>query len=379
MQGLSIKPQDGEILIAAAGTFSPSGTLPVPMLITGGGVIALGGFTLTVPATGTAALLATAQTFTAANIIDAASGHPLILKANGTTFFSFLATAQVTCGATYASPTGTFRVFQITPIISGSMTSAFVSNTFWATTTTDFSSTNTVLAVEFAARIGSAAGTGGGVVTTAIGMQGVAQIGAAGVTITTGIAGNFSTTKGSGTIGTAIGVRIQACTGTTVIPLQVATSGGTAANFIGDQTGFGAVATNGNGLVQLQSGTTIAFGIAWGTDCFMYRTGTTAITLDCASGLTLTGGITMPDAKDIAFNTTTGTKIGTGTTQKFAFWNATPVVRPSGAAQAAVATTAATNVAPYGYTTAAQADGVITLLNEVRNQLTTLGLWKGAA
>ncbi len=277
--------QDGIVILGRAGGTSSFNVTLTPATMTAS-------WNLTIPAltaNDTLPTLGLAQTFTAANIIDAASGHPLILKANGTTFFSFLATAQVTSGATYASPTGTFRVFQVTPIISGSMTSAFVSNTFWATTTTDFSNTNTVLAVEFAARIGSAAGSGGGVVATAIGMQGVAQVGAAGVTITTGIAGNFSTTKGSGTIGTAIGVRIQACTGTTVIPLQIATSGGTAANFIGDQTGFGAVATNGNGLVQLGSGTTIAFGIAWGTDCFMYRTGTTAITLDAATAVTFTG------------------------------------------------------------------------------------------
>ncbi len=41
------------------------------ILITGGGTVALGGFTLTVPATGTAALLGIAQTFTAANIFSA--------------------------------------------------------------------------------------------------------------------------------------------------------------------------------------------------------------------------------------------------------------------------------------------------------------------
>ncbi len=34
-------------------------------------------------------------------------------------------------------------------------------------------------------------------------------------------------------------------------------------------------------------------------------------------------------AADIVTDTTTGTKIGTGTTQKFGFWNTTPVVQPS--------------------------------------------------
>lgn len=38
--------------------------------------------------------------------------------------------------------------------------------------------------------------------------------------------------------------------------------------------------------------------------------------------------IRLGDASDIIFNTTTGTKIGTATNQKLAFWNTTPVVQP---------------------------------------------------
>lgn len=40
------------------------------------------------------------------------------------------------------------------------------------------------------------------------------------------------------------------------------------------------------------------------------------------------GDITLFDGGDIILGTTTGTKIGTGTTQKLAFWNATPVIQP---------------------------------------------------
>lgn len=39
--------------------------------------------------------------------------------------------------------------------------------------------------------------------------------------------------------------------------------------------------------------------------------------------------LTFADAMNIAFNTTTGTKIGTATTQKIGFYNATPIVQPS--------------------------------------------------
>jgi hypothetical protein len=51
---------------------------------------------------------------------------------------------------------------------------------------------------------------------------------------------------------------------------------------------------------------------------------------------TLNGTLTFGDAKDIAVGSTTGTKIGTATTQKIGFYNATPIVRPgTGVAEAA--------------------------------------------
>ena len=48
------------------------------------------------------------------------------------------------------------------------------------------------------------------------------------------------------------------------------------------------------------------------------------------------------------------------------------------AAQAAVVTTAATNVAPFGYTTSAQANAIVTLVNELRAALVEKGLIAGA-
>jgi hypothetical protein len=41
------------------------------------------------------------------------------------------------------------------------------------------------------------------------------------------------------------------------------------------------------------------------------------------------------DGLNIAFGTTSGTKIGTATTQKIGFWNATPIVQPTTAVAAA--------------------------------------------
>lgn len=42
--------------------------------------------------------------------------------------------------------------------------------------------------------------------------------------------------------------------------------------------------------------------------------------------------LTIGEAMNLAFGTTTGTKIGTATTQKIGFFNATPIVKPTGVA-----------------------------------------------
>jgi hypothetical protein len=42
------------------------------------------------------------------------------------------------------------------------------------------------------------------------------------------------------------------------------------------------------------------------------------------------GGLQLQDGQNIVFQSSSGTKIGTATTQKFAFWNATPVTQRSG-------------------------------------------------
>jgi len=73
-----------------------------------------------------------------------------------------------------------------------------------------------------------------------------------------------------------------------------------------------------------------------------------------------------------------GTILGKSSTALVGFYGAIPVVKPSGAAQAAVATTAATTgAATYGLTSA-QANGVVALLNQIRSDLVTLGLIKGS-
>ena len=96
-----------------------------------------------------------------------------------------------------------------------------------------------------------------------------------------------------------------------------------------------------------------------------------------AGATTLGGSLTLGD-NNIVAGTTTGVKVGTAITQKLGFYNATPIVQPAGAAQAAVVTTGATDVSPFGYTEA-QANAIVALVNEMRSTLVNLGLMKGAA
>lgn len=91
--------------------------------------------------------------------------------------------------------------------------------------------------------------------------------------------------------------------------------------------------------------------------------------------------ITLDDAANIVLGTTTGTKIGTATTQKIGLWNATPVVQPAGADQAAVTPstdfTGADTVDKAVVLAAVQA--VETLVNQLRSDLVTVGVIKGSA
>ena len=68
------------------------------------------------------------------------------------------------------------------------------------------------------------------------------------------------------------------------------------------------------------------------------------------------GDLTIADAENIILGSTTGTKIGTATTQKIGFYNATPVVQPTAVADATDAAT------------------VITQLNALLAHMRTLGL-----
>lgn len=89
----------------------------------------------------------------------------------------------------------------------------------------------------------------------------------------------------------------------------------------------------------------------------------------------------LPSATDVEYVGTSGSGgvcLGQSSTELVAFFGNTPVAQPSGSGQAAVSTAAATTgSAIYGFTSA-QANGLVTLVNQIRSDLVTLGILKGS-
>ena len=72
--------------------------------------------------------------------------------------------------------------------------------------------------------------------------------------------------------------------------------------------------------------------------------------------ITISGLVSLPNASNVQLGTGAGTKIGTATTQKIGFYNATPVVQPTAVADST------------------DAPSVITQLNLLLGHMRTLGL-----
>lgn len=78
--------------------------------------------------------------------------------------------------------------------------------------------------------------------------------------------------------------------------------------------------------------TTVRISKGLGTPLQIGGTGGNSALQIIFNGVTIvdfTGAIIISDAYDMRFGTTTGTKIGTATTQKLGFWNATPIIQPT--------------------------------------------------
>lgn len=140
----------------------------------------------------------------------------------------------------------------------------------------------------------------------------------------------------NGTIGSAgLGIT-NVCIGnnntsTTAASVTIRTTGGSGSNNAagiftirtGASTGTASTAT-----LRFQTGTVLASGSTAQTMVSRLIFSQGAVTTDASTA-------TWADALDFVFGTTTGTKIGTATTQKIGFWNATPLAQQTTASAAA--------------------------------------------
>lgn len=114
--------------------------------------------------------------------------------------------------------------------------------------------------------------------------------------------------------------------------------------------------------------------------------------IDGTAAMAMTAtSLTLADAFNVVANTTTGTKIGTAVGQKLGFWNATPVVQPAAAAQAALTDSSGGSddgtIEAVGNTMSGDVSGAInnnfselhTLVTAIRTALVNTGIIKGAA
>ncbi len=104
-------------------------------------------------------------------------------------------------------------------------------------------------------------------------------------------------------------------------------------------------------------------------------------------GISYTGDTTWVDGTDFATGTSTGTKIGTGVTQKIGFWNVTPIIQPKDTLQGAITDNSGgsgTDI-PAVSGTGDDADinnahfAIFGLLNQIRDALVDSGIMKGGA
>ena len=96
---------------------------------------------------------------------------------------------------------------------------------------------------------------------------------------------------------------------------------------------------------------------------------------------TINDGVTFAEGADLDFGTSTGSKIGTSASQKIGFWNATPIVQPASANQAALALDTDVTGGDTVDLTALNASlvAIQTLVNQLRSDLVAAGLIKGSA
>lgn len=173
------------------------------------------------------------------------------------------------------------------------------------------------------------------------------------------------------------------------LPSSVSTGG---TGVIGDFAYYVSGTTN---VISLSTGNGAAIGVYHKA---VTQAGTTCEVRMAIAGVgggdaTIVDGFTMNDAADIAFNTTTGTKLGTSTSQKIAFFNSTPIVQPTALTSAETTLTNAgtasdwaiqamsSATSAFGFVSQAEGESVVQVvlnnqlrIGEIETKLQALGL-----
>ena len=246
-------------------------------------------------------------------------------------------------------------------------------NTYTSSTNNEFLQIRAVSAANF--EIGPQNGSGGGTLRgLTIGgytagsstitpwltftNTGVATFGVAGTTNGQVVIGAAASINAKITIGGGASLSLGGASnglGTSWIIITDTTGSSGPAAFRGGSTGsigFGNTSSNiGTVDIAMRRSSSNTLGL------YTTETGSTNANLLCAN-------ITLADASNIIVNTTTGTKIGTGSTQKLGFWNATPVVQNTGWSAANYTTKKSFD--RTSYTMDELADLVCTLLDTIK-------------
>lgn len=136
--------------------------------------------------------------------------------------------------------------------------------------------------------------------------------------------------------GTQIGVNAASGYTGNLLDMQVAGVSSVVVTAAGNITAIGSInliTATGSGFTS-SGPSDVTYGTAGSFSTIIQTSGVSALTFSAARDGTFSGNLTFADAKNFIFNTTTGTKIGTATTQKIAFYNATPIVQGTGIADA---------------------------------------------
>lgn len=327
---------------------------------TGGGTLATGGYTLTVPATGTAALLGTANVFTALQTVTLGSANVGVLTSTGYSLTGSNATSMIDLAGTWntsGSPTAIKLNLAITACGSSSnlldlkvggstyFSVNYIGQVIMGNALSSRSNTNLEITNHGASNrvlIGSQGLTANGIsiYNNEVILASNGYFGFSSTTNSWGTGDIFLARKAAATLQMgkdAAGVTNQMFTAASRITsdgvgANLTIAGGNGRGGAGGSLIFSTYSTNGAGVIG-----TLTSRMTIDTDGYteIKPNGTDVVLGASATSLNLFGNtlvltastVTVLDGADIVFDVSTGSRIGSATGEKIGFWGATPVVQ----------------------------------------------------